>query len=165
SDLKKLIIGIIVFKIENVLNIRTPETVNTLSIVANNTQVFIKRSQLFYNKVLAEISILILIYQQVLKLMLVFVTHIRKITQQYIGFVKQIAKLHCARFEKTQIVFIINLYCFRPPAHFIVAHYFGIFPVRFRRNEIVFGFGNTALNEAYFVEFIVKRHFFNDTFE
>ena len=84
-QLKNFRIRINLGEIENVINIRSPERVYTLSIVSNHTNPLILLCQLEYNTVLCIVSILILIYQHIAKLPTITRTHLRKITKENIS--------------------------------------------------------------------------------
>src|SRR6202012_1648363 len=54
-QLKYFQVGIILFKIEDVLDIGPTEGIDTLGIIAHYTDIFVNRRQLFHNQVLRKI--------------------------------------------------------------------------------------------------------------
>ena len=68
-------------KIQNIINIRSPERVNALSIVAYHTYTLTLFGKLEHDTVLGIIRILILIYQHIAKLLTITCQYLRKITE------------------------------------------------------------------------------------
>src|SRR5690606_30006257 len=84
---KQPVIGVVFFEVENVVDICSSKGINTLGVIAHNTNIFVQRSELLYNKVLRVVGILVLIHQYMMEFVLVFMQDFRKIAQQHIGVV------------------------------------------------------------------------------
>ncbi|MCY1536786.1 hypothetical protein D9M68_722560 [compost metagenome] len=101
-------IGVIPFKVEDILNVRSPESVDTLGIIAHHTDILVSSCQLFYNNVLRKISVLILIHHNIAEFLLIFIEYIRMIFQQYIRFKEKVIKVHSAGFITTFGIGFVN---------------------------------------------------------
>src|SRR5690606_29513751 len=81
-------IGIILLKIQDILDIGTTEGIDTLCIIPYHTYIFIDRSQSLHDQVLRKVGILVLIHHQVFELMLILMQYIRIFIEQHIGLEK-----------------------------------------------------------------------------
>ena len=93
-QLKDFQFGKVFFKVENVLNVGSAEGVDALGVVSHHTDVTPDRRQLFGNQVLGYIGILKLVYQHVVKALLVLVKHVEVLTEQHIGVKEQVVEVH-----------------------------------------------------------------------
>ena len=82
---KELGIGVVFLEIQDVANVRPAKRVNGLCIITYDTYVLIFRSKRFNDEVLTVIGILILVYQNVLKPVLVLRQDIGELVHQFIG--------------------------------------------------------------------------------
>ena len=95
-------------KTKNVADVRTPPLVNTLVIIADDTQIFMSRCQHFYNLILDVICILVLVHHDVLKPLLIVLQY-RLIPLQHVKSIYQkIVKVHGIVCPKLLLIFPIN---------------------------------------------------------
>src|SRR3546814_1174151 len=66
-------VRVIFFKIQDVLDIRSPERINTLGIVTYHTDILMDSREPFYDQILGKIRVLVLVNHDVPKLLLVLV--------------------------------------------------------------------------------------------
>ena len=81
-QLKNFRTRIYLCKIQNVINIRPPERINTLRIITHHTDVLMLFRQLKHNTVLGKVGVLILIHQNIAKLRLIAGKHIRMVAEK-----------------------------------------------------------------------------------
>ena len=95
---------IMIFKRKDVFNRSATKTVNTLVVVAYNTNIFIfickKRGQ----NVLRMVSILILVNHNILKLSLINIANVLIFLKKLNGVKNNIVKVHCVRFFKLSLI-------------------------------------------------------------
>ena len=87
------------------MDVGTSERVNTLRIVAHDTNILMHRRQFLRDHVLHVVGVLILIHHDVFELVLPFITHIQMIVEQFIGVQKDIVEVHCAGLEASGGIF------------------------------------------------------------
>ncbi|MCY1537236.1 hypothetical protein D9M68_727250 [compost metagenome] len=137
-------IVIVVLKLEDVLNCRTAEGVDTLCIITHHTDIFRYRSQHFYNFILCGIGILVLIDHYILELVLVFSQYFRLCFQQFVHFKQQVIKVHCTVFKTAAGVLCIELPCERTVGARIFLGNRRFSQVLRRPDQAVLGTGDTA---------------------
>ena len=67
------------------MDIGTAERINTLRIVAHDTNILMDRRQFLSNHILHVVGVLVLIHHDVFELVLPFVTYVQMIVQQFVG--------------------------------------------------------------------------------
>ncbi len=87
-------IGIVPFKIENILDVGPPKAVDALRIVTHHTNVFPRCAKLADDHVLGEVGVLVLVDQDEAKLLLVLVQEIGKIPKKNIGLEQEVIEVH-----------------------------------------------------------------------
>src|SRR5690606_16952879 len=89
-------VGVILLKIQDVLDIRPPEGVNALCIVPHHADVLVNRCQTLDNQVLREIGVLVLVHHNVPEFMLVLMKGLGMVPEQDVGFEQQVVEIHGA---------------------------------------------------------------------
>ena len=131
---------------EYIVDIRSPERVNALGIVAHHADVVVVFSQLADNEVLGEIGILILVYQDVGEQVAIVLQHVGVIPEKYIGIEQQVVEIHCPRHEtalSVDTVYFVNEGSFRTSIHL---DKFPVSRIGLRFDEGVFRMGNNRLH-------------------
>jgi len=78
-------IVVILLKIEDVVNVRPAESIDTLCIVAHHTNILKLIGKRTYNEILGVVGILVLIHQNIAETVLVLSQYIGEAIQQLIG--------------------------------------------------------------------------------
>src|ERR1700680_694141 len=81
------------FKLENVLDVRAPPAVNRLIGIADDTDILLLLCQQTNQTKLERVSVLILVHQNVAKAIVVSLAHLRNIAQQSHSLNQQIVKI------------------------------------------------------------------------
>src|SRR5690606_33850275 len=92
-------IRIILFKVQDVLDVCAPESIDALGIIPNHTNDLMDCSQFFGDNVLGKVGILKLIHHDIFELLLVLVEDIRMISEQHVGIEQQVVKVHSGGFK------------------------------------------------------------------
>ena len=149
-------------EIENIIDIRSTERVDTLRIIPYHTNTLILFRQLEYDAMLRIVRILILIHQYITELLPVTDQHLRKVTEQNISIHQQIVEIHRSRlpapFPVTGI-YITEGWHFGCHVPFIS---FFIGGISRRRNQVVFGTRNACLYHPRFISLFVQPHLLDD---
>ena len=106
---KNLCRAVIIFKLKDIIDICTPEGINTLRIVANHANTLMLFRQLFHNQVLRIVGILVLVHQNILKIPAVLVQNLWMITKKDIGLQQQIVEIHGVGLSASIGIHLINL--------------------------------------------------------
>src|SRR5690606_1324678 len=162
-QLKNLQVGIIFFKIEDILDIGSSEGVDALSIVAHYTDVFVDGGQFTDNQVLRKIGILILIDHEVFKLVLVFMQYIGKLPKQHVRFKQQIIKIHGARFVTTLGIRKVDLSQLSTSIGKIFCLYLFVTGILLCRDQVVLRRGDPVIYKIRIVQLVVQLHLLQDT--
>ena len=67
-----------------------------MRIVAHNTQPVVQVGQLLHYEVLRKVGVLILVNQNILEKLLVFLPHVIVVAQQNVGVKQQVVEVHCS---------------------------------------------------------------------
>ena len=84
---------VLLFKIQDILNVGPPETVDRLVIVAHHAEVPVSPGQQAGEEILQVVGVLILVHQHIPELFLVVVQHLRFLLQQRDGVVDDVIKV------------------------------------------------------------------------
>ena len=104
---------ILLLKVENVINIGSTESVDTLCIITHDTYMTMLRSQLPNYLLLCIVSVLILIHEQELVLCGILFLYLWIIIEQAECIDKQIVKVHSICLSAIRHIHFINLSHFR----------------------------------------------------
>ena len=77
-QLEQLRIRILLAEIENITDIRTAERIDTLRVVTYHTYIVLRCRQTVYQQELDIVRVLVLVHQEILKMLLPFIAHIRE---------------------------------------------------------------------------------------
>ena len=100
---------ILLLKVEDVINIGTSESVDTLGVITNDTYMTMLRSQLPDDLLLCIVSVLILIHEQELEFIGILLLDIRIIIEQTECIDKQIIKVHSIRLSAIHHIHLVYL--------------------------------------------------------
>ena len=113
--LEQLRFGVVLFEVQNVLNIRASKGVNALRIVPNHANVFVDGAQLLDDQILGEVGVLVFVHEDVPEPVLVFVQEVGEVPQQDIHLVQEIVKIHGPSPEATHFILSENVSQHRSP--------------------------------------------------
>ena len=100
--------GIYLPEIENITDVRPSERVDTLRIIAHHTDIILWFGEAFHEQELDIVRILVLIHQNILELLLVFLPHLGTAIQQPERVDQQIVKIHGIGCFQTCLVQLID---------------------------------------------------------
>ena len=160
-EFEDLCVRVVAFEVEYVLDVRPPERVNALGVIAHHTDVLKARSKSLHNDVLRVIGVLVLIHQDVAKAILVFGKHFRKAPEQLIGLEQQIVKIHGSCPETPVAISGIQR---THSVHFggiVLVLQFGFLQVHLRSDQGILERGYPVLNRPDLVEVLIESQFFH----
>ena len=152
-------------KIEDVVDVRTTKTIDTLRIIADGTYTLFLLAELQDDIHLHMIGVLVLIDQNEIKAVSIFLSDIIMLTEELESQREQIIKVHGIGLLATLHIVSVNLTNLR---HFgmqvllinlHIRHIFG------RRSQVVFRHGNPAMHSRRLVGFVIQAQFLDDGFE
>ena len=153
---------IIFFEIQNILNISTTPAVNTLVYVTYNENIVMFRCQHFGEQILYVVSILILVYQDIIKLILIFSQNFLIVVQQIHGNQQQIIEIKSIvlnQFFSIELEYFADIFfkrIYRQLLELLISLH------------IILGTGNNSAHKRKFEPLIViiqlTQTFFNDYF-
>jgi len=111
---------IIPFKIQDILDICSPEAVHRLVIITHHTNVPVPFRKEPDQPVLSMIGILVLIHEDILKLIAVSLQYIAVIAEQDIGIHQQVVEIHAVPGTQPVLVALVYLEEPRAPGHTVV---------------------------------------------
>ncbi|OPZ64437.1 MAG: hypothetical protein BWY83_03190 [bacterium ADurb.Bin478] len=130
--------GIILFKIEDIADLRSAPAVDGLIVVPDYAEVAVLGRQQLQGSILGVIGILILIHHQVAKPVLIILFHQRKQLEQLDGLDQQIVEIHGIQFRQAAIIGSVN---FRDERILFVihglVHFVGTNEIVFRHADLV----------------------------
>ena len=129
------------FKAQNVFNGCTAEFINTLIVIADNTEIAAAFREEFDEQILCVVGILVLVHHNIAELVLEVFQNIRAILQEADGIGDEIVKIHRIRFRKPLLIELVRLTNQRKT---VVAP--GSSDKLIRRYQIILGTGNFAQN-------------------
>ena len=108
-QLKQLSALILLLEIQDIVDVGTTETIDTLCVVTNHAHLTRLLCQLKQNSLLCIVGILILIHQHILIALHIFLTNILVMLEQQVGLYQQIIKVHRISLATTLYVPIIYM--------------------------------------------------------
>ena len=155
-------IGIHFCKIQYIVNICSPERIDTLRIIPYHTHMLMIFCQLQHNAVLGIVGILIFIYQNVAKLLLITCQYFGMISEKNKSIKEQIIKIHGIRLPATIPITMVNIPDRRHLGSTITFISLLIRGISRRRNQVVLRIRDTCLHTTRFIDFLIQPHFFYD---
>ena len=98
-----------ILKVEDVVDIGTPEGIDALGIIAHNAYVLVLLRQLVDNPLLHRIGVLILVNENELEALCIFPADILVLAEERIGHREQVVEIHRISLLATHLVDTINL--------------------------------------------------------
>ena len=164
-EFEELRVGVILFEIEDVLNVGPAEGVNALGIVPHHADIFMHRPQLLDDEVLGKVGVLVLVDKDVLEAVLVLAEQVGEITQQDIHLEKQIVKVHGASSETSYLILGEDVREHGPTCLLVLRPNLGILRIGPGVQQVVLGRTDPRLNPCGLVCFVVQPHAFDDVLQ
>ena len=157
--------GIKALETQDIVDVRSPEGVDTLGIVTYHTEVSLLATKLLHDLMLGKVGILILIHQNVAEEGTIASPHIGMVTKKQVGLQQQIVKVHRTRLPTTLLVTLVNLPNEWHPTLHIALYQLPVRVIPLSGYQSVLGIGNAALHHTDTVGLIVELHLFQDGFQ
>ena len=90
----ELIVGVVVFEVQDVLYVGTAEAVDRLGVVAHHADVLEEGGQTADDEVLCEVGVLVLVHKDVLEVVLVLVEDVGVVAEQHVGEEEDVVEVH-----------------------------------------------------------------------
>ena len=164
-QLKQLSLRINALKIENITDVGAAERVDTLRIVAHHADIVLRLGELLDQHKLDIVRILVLVHQDVLELLLVFLAHVRTLVQQAQHVDQQVVKIHRVRGFQTRLVQGIDGRKLIHPRLAIFAQQLLVHPIVTRVDTAVLRHRDPTLHRAGLVDLLVQTALFADGFD
>ena len=147
----------LLFKIENVPDVCLPESVNTLRIVADNTDVLLLFSEKCDQSELKRVSVLIFVNKDIFVPAVVFFPNLWRHSQQLYRLYQQVVKIQRIRFIQTLFVHLKNFCIGR-------AFFIGLLDPRCKKSDVLTSILCRAYrsthNTRYYLLFIQSKIFY-----
>ena len=124
---------------QDIFNIRPSKRIDGLCIIAHYAYMILWLSQSLHNQILRIVGILILIHQQIMKILLILAQHLHIVLEEHIGHIQQIVKIHRITCFQSTIIFGINTSHLWYTSKAILHDILPICTIRCRRKQLVFG--------------------------
>ena len=98
---------ILIFELQDIIDIGSAERVNTLSIISHHTNTAMLLAKFLNDQMLGKVRILILVDQYKLKEATIFFQYLRMVTKQDIRLKQQIIEVHCSCLLATVLIALI----------------------------------------------------------
>ena len=98
------IVGVVVLEVEDVLDVGAAEGIDALGVVAYHADVLEQRRDAFHDEVLSVVGVLVLVDEDELESVLVFVEHIGVVAQEDVGEIQDVVEVHGVGAVQTVIV-------------------------------------------------------------
>ena len=152
---------ILLLEIQDIVYVRTPETIDALGIVAHHTDSSMLMRQQQDNLLLGIVGVLILIDQHILEAFDILIADVLMVTQQHKGLYQQIVEVHRVRLPTTFHVAVINLTHHRTLVLGILCS-----PrtgrILLGQQQVVLGHRDAVGHTVGLIRFVVELHFFDD---
>ena len=102
-------VGEILFKIQDISDVRPSPAVNGLIIIPYYAEIFIFICQHRYQFILAGVGILIFVHHDVTEAILIFFQHFGELTEQQNGFINQVIEVQSIVFLQHFLIGLVNL--------------------------------------------------------
>ena len=152
-------------EIQDIINISTTETIDTLRIITHRTDTLLFLTKLHHDIHLNLIGILILIHKNEIKAVSIFPSDILMITEQLEGKGKQIIKVHSVSLLTTLNISSKNLPHLRHLLMQITLEDFTIGSIFIRSHQLVFCHRNLMMYGSWLVNLIIQPHLFDNSLE
>ena len=122
---------------QDIFNIRPSKRIDGLCIITHYAYMILWLCQSLYNQILRIIRILILIHQQIVKILLILAQYLHIVLKQHIGHIQQIVKIHRITCFQSTIIFGINTSHLRYTGKAVLHNILSIGAIRSRRKQLV----------------------------
>ena len=96
------------FEVKNIVNICTTERINTLIVITHNADASMCFGQLSNDTYLCIVCVLILVYQDIFKLLSILLPNFFVITEEQESIKQNIVKVHCICLATSCFVCLVN---------------------------------------------------------
>ena len=153
---------ILVLELQDIIDIGSPERIDTLRIISDHADTSVYFAQALYNQMLGKIRILILVHQHKLKKAPVLLQYVRMIAEEYIRLQQQIVEIHRPRLLATILIPLIYFTQQRNFRIYIMLHQLLVLIVCLIGNKCIFCIRDTALYHSRPIHLVVELHLLHD---
>ena len=151
-------------EVEYVVDVGSPEGIDALGIVAHHADVLVLFSQLEDNQLLNGVGVLILIHQDELKPLGIFLADIFVFTEKLVGQREQVIEIHRIGLLATRLIDAEDLRDGRHLLTDIALYEFTVVAIVVGKNQMVLGHRDAVVNRGRFVYLVVKFQFLDNAF-
>ena len=90
----EFVVGVVVLEVEDVLDVGATEGVDALGVVTYHAEVFEQSGDTLHDEVLGVVGVLVLVDEDELEVVLVFVKHVGVVTEQDVGEIEDVVEVH-----------------------------------------------------------------------
>ena len=160
-QLKELRIRILTLEVQDIVDVRTTERINTLCIIAHHTHLLTFFRQLIDDGLLGKVRVLILIHQHKMELLYIFLADILVILEQYPCLNEQIVEVHRIRLSTAFRVPCIYSTHLRPLLTRIIPRPCTLC-VSLRQQQVILRHRDTICHRGRLIYFIIESHLLDD---
>ena len=156
---------ILVAELQDIVDVRPPERVDTLRIVAHDADTAARFAKFLDNQMLGEVCILILVHQDILEALAIFRQHVGMVAEEDVCLEEQIVEVHGPRLQAAVLVARVNVPEQGDLGMDIALHQLLVLLVSLAGDERVLRVGDSALHHARTVGLVVELHLLDDCFQ
>ena len=142
--LEEVEVGIVAAEVEDILDIRATEGIDTLRIVAHHADVLQPGGEFLHNEVLRIVGVLILVDHDVLETLLVLKQHIGEVAEEDVHVEEQVVEVHGHGIAEAVVIKLVDLGNHGLVGILVSLLDFGVVGVVFGREEVALGHGDAT---------------------
>ena len=152
-------------KLQDILDVRPSEGINTLSIIAHYTYLLVFAGELEHNAMLGIIGILILVHQHISELRSILYAYLRIISEKEESMHQQIIEVHGITLSTSLPITTVNVANGWHLGFHVCLYNRRIRSVSIRQDEVILGIADATLHITRLVNLVIQLHFFNDALD
>ena len=152
-------------QVQDIADVSTTEGVDGLGIVTHHGEVFVLLGQLFDDKVLGSVGVLVLVHQHVAEVILIELQYVGMVAEQDIGIEQQIVEVHRSRLIAAVPVALVDFTHLGALGNGIVGHQFAVLDIHAGRDEVVLGIAYLAMYRVGLILLVVQSHLLDDSLD
>ena len=164
-EFEQLRFRVVLLEVQDVLDVGASERIDALGIVAHDAYIFMHCAELLDDQVLGEVGVLVLVHEDVLEPVLVFVQEVGKVPKQHIHLVQQVVEVHGTGPETPHLILGIDVGEHGTSRLLVLRTNLGMLRVRARIDEVVLGCADAGLHTRGFVHLVVQPHPLDDVLQ
>ena len=146
------------FELQDVVNIGTAESIDTLGIIAHHTDTRLRASQQADNLILHVVRILILIHENMRVPLHIALAHLGMVIEQEEGFEQEVVEIHRVGHVFSSLVLLIYSMDRLHTLHLVTMDQGGVFCITVGKNQAVLGVRNAGTNNLRLVQLVIQAH-------